>query len=358
MSLNNKLKVGISLGNPNDIGIEIILKTFQKREMLEFFTPVIFGSTKLLSQKKKKLGYNSIFFQGIASASEIVHKKINVVNVWKDSADNNNENLIEEFARLANISFTSGIESLKQGQIDLLIIDSWSNSFLDGVQLLEVLKNDLGGSPYDMILNENLRISFVNRGGKLNDFSQSLKKEDLSKYIKLINKTLVQDFCIEKPKIAVLGVNNFSQDVTLIGKEELKIIEPSVKECFERGILAFGPYSADSFFENFEYKSFDAVLAMNEQQVLAHCDISFKENNFSFVGGTPYIVFRLNQNFSDVSNIEIEVNTNNSFEQAIFSGIKIYKDRKEYIDLKTNSLKKVKIDGIDMSLDEDLPDEE
>ncbi|MDR2121734.1 MAG: 4-hydroxythreonine-4-phosphate dehydrogenase PdxA [Flavobacteriaceae bacterium] len=356
---NSKLKVGISIGDPNGIGVEVILKTLQNKEILEFFTPVIFASTKLMSHQKNVFGLNSVYFQGIFKPEEAIHGKINVVNLWKDNVNVDFGKSTEESARIAKISLVAAVDALKQGTVDVLVTAPLNKETLQTQDFnfsghAEYLENKLGGKALTLLENEGLRIAIATHNIPLLEVPKKLTKELIRKQIKALNTTLIQDFCIERPKIAVLGLNPHAGDHSLPGKEEIEIIEPAIKDCFEKGILAFGTYSADSFFASSLYSSFDGVLAMYHDQGLIPFKTPAYEYGVNFTGGLPFI--RTAPNHGTAYSIAGQgIAQEKSFEQAIFDAVKIYKTRQEYLELKANALQKTKIEGIDVTVDEDLP---
>ncbi len=354
---NNRLKVGISVGDPNGIGVEVILKTLQNKEILEFFTPVIFASTKLMSYQKNIFGLNSLYFQGVFKPEEVIPGKINVVNLWKDNVNIEFGKSTEEAAQMAESSLTAAVDALEKGSVDVLVTAPVSKEAMQKQNPefsghVEYLENKLGGKAFMLLENNGLKIALATRNIPLSEVAGNLNKDHIKRQIKALNHTLVQDFCIEKPKIAVLGLNPHSGDV--LGKEESEIIEPAIRECFDGGILAFGPYSADSFFTPDVYSAFDAVLAMYHDQGLIPFNSLVYEYGVNFTAGLPFIRTAPNHDTSYAIAGQGIAN-HKSFEQAVFDAIKIYKNREEYVSLKANALQKTKIEGIDSAVDEDLP---
>lgn len=358
---NNKLKVGISIGDPNGIGVEVILKTFQNKEILEFFTPVIFASTKLLSYQKNVFKINTIYFQGIFKPEEAIPGKINVVNLWKDNVNIEFGKPTEEGMNMARTSLFAAAEALKNGFIDVLVTCPVNREAIQSPDFqfpgqTEYLEHKLGGKAVTLLENEGLRIATATHNIALSEVHSSLSKELIKKQIKALNHILIQDFCIEIPKIAVLGLNPQLEDHGSLGKEEQQIIEPAIKESFDRGILAFGPYFADSFFVPSIYSSFDVILAMYHDQGIIPFKALTYDYGVSFTAGLPFVITAPNHGTA-YSIAGKGIARAASFEQAIFDAIKIYKSRTEYIELKSNALQKVKIEGIDITIDEDLPSE-
>lgn len=358
---NHKLKIGISIGDPNGIGIEVILKTLQNKEILDFFTPVIFASTKLLSYQKNIFGLNTIYFQGIFKAEEAVPGKINVVNLWKDNVSINFGFSTNESIKISKASLLAAVDAWKQGWVDVLVTAplNWEAMQTQGYNFFnhtEFLENILKEKAYLLLENSELRIAFATYNTPISKVPETLNKELIKKQIKALHTTLIQDFCIEKPKIAVLGLNPHAGENGLLGKEEISCIEPAIRESFDRGILSFGPYSADSFFSPNIYSSFDGILAMYHDQGLIPFKTLAYEYGVNFTAGLS--VVHTAPNHGTVYSIAGKgIADAKSFKQAIFDAIKIYKTRNEYVNLKSNTLQKTKIEGIDVTIDEDLPEE-
>lgn len=339
----NKIRVGISVGDVNGIGPEIILKALQKKGLLEFFTPVIFGSTKLFSYYKNTLKL-SINVNGVRNAEDAVDNKINVVNIWKD-------NLVIEMGVPTEISGKYAFESLqaatnalKEEKIDLLVTAPINKENIQSEHFsfpghTEYLESELEGDSLMFLIHDEIKVGLVTNHVPINEVSEAISKKKIQKKARLMHKSLVQDFQVSKPKIAVLGLNPHNGDGGLIGNEEIEKIIPAIEQLTQEGILAFGPFAADSFFGSGEYLNYDAVLAMyHDQGLIPFKNITFG-NGVNFTAGLDKI--RTSPDHGTAYNIVGKNKAEEvSFEQAIFKGIELFKIRTEFFELTENSLQK------------------
>ncbi|MFV0237765.1 MAG: 4-hydroxythreonine-4-phosphate dehydrogenase PdxA [Flavobacteriales bacterium] len=343
----NKIRVGISVGDTNGIGPEIILKTLQKKGLLEFFTPIIFGSTKLFSYYKNALNITTNV-NGIRNADSAVDNKINVVNIWKDNLTIEMGVTTEASGKYAFESLQEATKALKEEKIDILVtapinkknIQSEHFSFLGHTEYLE---NELEGNSLMFMIHDKIKIGLVTNHIPLNEVSEHISRKKIQKKARLIHKSLVQDFQISKPKIAILGLNPHNSDKGLIGNEEAEKIIPAIKQLTQEGILAFGPFSADSFFGSDEYLNYDAVLAMyHDQGLIPFKNITFGEG-VNFTAGLNKV--RTSPDHGTAYDIVGQNKANEfSFQQAIFKGIELFKIRTEFFELIENSLQKQDIE--------------
>lgn len=359
---NKRIKVGISIGDPNGIGVEVILKALQNKEILDFFTPIIFGSTKLMSYQKNVFDLNHLYFQGIFKASESLKGKINVVNLWKDNINIDFGKPTEESSEMARSSLMAATTALKNKEIDVLVTapinkDAMQNEDFKFPGHTEFLEHHLGGNSLMLLENESLRVALVTQHIPISEVSKNISKKLIIQKAQLLHETLIKDFQISKPKIAVLALNPHAGDNGLLGTEEIEIISPAIKQLFEnQNILAFGPFSADSFFTPNNLKEYDAVLAMYHDQGLIPFKTLAFENGVNFTAGLPFV--RTSPDHGTGYSIAGQgIADETSFKQAIFDAIDIFETREEYLNLKKNALGKINID-IDTTIDEDLPLEE
>ena len=338
-----KIKVGISIGDLNGIGSEIVLKTFDDSRMLDFCTPVIFASTKIITflKKRYKLAIN---FQGVDSAEHAIDGKVNIVNVWKESVT---INFGEEDPKVGEYAFKSleaATEALKKDEIDALVTAPINKHTIQSDKFnfpghTDYLAEQLQGESLMFMITDNLKVGLFTDHVALKDIASVITPELIKKKIAIIQHTLRQDFRIQKPKIAVLGINPHSGDNGVIGKEDEEILKPTLNEIRESGELVFGPYSADSFFGSKNYKNFDAVIASYHDQGL----IPFK--TLSFGNGVNFTAGLSKVRTSPDHGTAFEIaGTNsadiNSFKEAVFKAIDIFNCREEYKKLTENPLKK------------------
>ncbi|WP_114492327.1 4-hydroxythreonine-4-phosphate dehydrogenase PdxA [Candidatus Ulvibacter alkanivorans] len=341
MSKRNKIKVGISIGDLNGIGSEIVLKTFQDTRMLELCTPVLFANVKLLSQLKKDYELN-INLQGIDSAENSIPKKINVINVWKEHVDvhfGKEEKIAGSYALK---SLEAAVAALKKEEIDVLVTAPINKSNIQSEKFnfpghTDYLAKELEGDSLMLMLSEQLRVGLLTDHVAVKDVAKTITRELIEKKINIINRTLIQDFGIDKPKIAVLGINPHNGDNGVIGTEDDTILKPTLDNLRNNGKLVFGPYAADSFFGSANYKNFDVVIASYHDQGLTPFKTLAFGTGVNFTAGlnrirtspdhgTAYDVAGKN-----VANYE-------SFREAVYSAIQIFRKRKEYKKITKNPL--------------------
>ena len=359
MEFKHKIKVGISIGDYNGIGPEIILKTLKDKSMLDFFTPVIFGSGKLFSFQKNvfKLQFN---FNYILHASEAVDGQINIVNLRKDEMEVKFGTPTEESTKLAIDSLEAATNALMKGDVDVLVTapinkDEMIKHGFPYTGHTEYLEKKFAAKGLMFLVTEDLKVAVSTHHIPLAKVAETITKQRIIDQVKQMSNCLKLDFSIERPKIAVLGLNPHSGDGGTIGMEEKEIIEPAIKELFDQGFMAFGPYPADSFFQPEKYKNFDGVLAMYHDQGLTPFKTIAYENGVNYTAGMPLI--RTSPDHGTAYDIAGKgVADARSFEEAVFTAIKIFKNRVENLDLIAHKLEVRKIaQNVE---DEDLPEGE
>ncbi|WKS95610.1 4-hydroxythreonine-4-phosphate dehydrogenase PdxA [Riemerella columbina] len=359
-SKHHKPRVGISVGDYNGIGPEIILKTLKDKAITDFFTPIIFGSGKLFSYQKNifKIQAN---FNYIQNPSEAAAGKINIVNLWKDNVNVELGVPTEESTRMAIDSLVATTKALKQGEIDLMVTapinkDEMLKQGFKHAGHTGFLEEQFGKKGLMFLVTPQLKVAVSTHHIPISEVAQSINKDKIISQIRTLNQTLKEDFCIERPKIAVLGLNPHAGDGGAIGQEEINIIIPAINACFDEGILAFGPYPADSFFQPEKYMAFDAVLAMYHDQGLTPFKTIAYEEGVNYTAGLPFI--RTSPDHGTAYDIAGKNKADHtSFEEAVFTGIKIFQNRKEYQELMKNRLVPKNSKAI-VDVDEDLPEEE
>lgn len=358
-SKHQKVRIGISVGDFNGIGPEIIMKSLNDKSITDFFTPVIFGSGKLFTYQKNifKLPVN---FNYITEASQAQPGKLNMVNLWKDNVNVDLGKPTEESTKMAIDSLEAGTEALMKGDIDVLVTapinkDEMLKQGFKHAGHTGYLEEKFGKKGLMFLVTDELKVAVSTHHIPISEVAANISKEKIKKQIKLLNQCLIEDFQLQKPKIAVLGLNPHAGDGGAIGKEEIEIIEPAIKELFDNGIMAFGPFPADSFFQPNKYKNYDAVLAMYHDQGLAPFKTLAYEEGVNYTAGLPFIRTSPDHGVAyDIAGQNIA--DERSFSEAIFMGIKIFKNRSDYKDLMTNRLQPKKM-ASENGIDEDLPEE-
>lgn len=343
MSKEARLIVGISIGDLNGIGSEVIMKALEDPQILDLCTPVIFGTARVLTIIKRVIDCKTQF-HGVDSIDNIVPKKVNVVNLWKEQASINYGKQDKEVGKYAIQSLEAATNALKENKIDVLVtapIDKW-NIQSDNFNFpghTDYLAKELGGESLMLLVNDNLRVGLLTDHVPISEVSSHITPELIRYKVRLMAASLLQDFGIRSPKIAVLGLNPHSGDHGVIGKEEIEVILPTLESIRkETGVLVYGPYAADSFFGSNIYSEFDGILACYHDQGL----VAFKTMSFgsgvNFTAGLNKV--RTSPDHGTAYDIAGKGIANpESFLQAIFLAIDVYKKREEYETLSESPLK-------------------
>lgn len=334
--------VGISIGDLNGIGSEVVLKTFEDSRMLELCTPVIFANVKVLSFVKKTFESTSML-HGIDKLDQIVPGKINVLNVWREGVDLNFGVNAENIGKYAIKSFVTATQALKDGLIDVLVTAPINKYNVQSEEFkfpghTDYLDKELDGNALMFMIHENLRVGLLTDHIPVNEVASHLTEALIRKKIETVKQSLIQDFSINKPKIAVLGLNPHAGDGGVIGKEDDAIIKPAIKKLFENGTMVFGPYAADGFFGSGQYERFDAVIAVYHDQGL----IPFK--TLSFGKGVNYTAglnkIRTSPDHGTAYDIAGKgIADHNSFKEAVYLAIDVFNSRNEYAEIAKKPLK-------------------
>ncbi|CAA9198113.1 4-hydroxythreonine-4-phosphate dehydrogenase PdxA [Flavobacterium collinsii] len=334
--------VGISIGDLNGIGSEVILKTFEDSRMLEMCTPVIFANAKILSFVKKSFT-SSVQFHGVDKLEQVLPGKVNVFNLWKEGVDINLGKNDEKIGEYAIKSFVAATKALKEGLIDVLVTAPINKYNIQSEEFkfpghTDYLDQELEGNALMMMVQDNLRVGLLTDHVPLSQVSSHLTEELIVRKIETIRKSLIQDFSIVKPKIAVLGLNPHSGDGGVIGKEEDLILKPTLKKIFEKGTMVFGPFSADGFFGSGQYEKYDAIVATYHDQGL----IPFK--TLSFGKGVNYTAglnrVRTSPDHGTAYDIAgKDMADFNSFKEAVYLALDIFRSRNQYEEITEKPLK-------------------
>ncbi|RNC88121.1 MAG: 4-hydroxythreonine-4-phosphate dehydrogenase PdxA [Winogradskyella sp.] len=343
MKKEDIIKVGISIGDLNGIGSEIILKTFEDPRTLELCTPVVFASSRVMSFIKKHFS-SQIKLHEVNNLSQISSGKVNVFNVWKEAVNVNFGKEDSKIGEYAIKSLQSAVKALKQDAIDVLVtapinkhnIQSDDFKFPGHTNYLE---QELEGNSLMFMVSEGLRVGLLTDHVPVKDVPESITKELIVQKISTVSKSLKQDFAISKPKIAVLAINPHAGDNGVIGNEDDAVLKPTLEQLRKEGNLVYGPYSADSFFGSKTYKSFDAIIASYHDQGL----IPFK--TITFGSGVNYTAglnkIRTSPDHGTAYEIAGKgVADENSFKNAVFKAIEIYRCRKNHLFYAKNPLEK------------------
>jgi 4-hydroxythreonine-4-phosphate dehydrogenase len=341
MRLEEKIKVGISIGDLNGIGGEIIVKLFKDQRVLDFCTPIIFASSKSLTFFKNHFKSN-ISFNNINKTDQAQQDKVNVLNIWEEDVKIEFGKEDPKIGEYAIKSLTAATKALKEEKIDILVTAPINKHNIQSTTFnfpghTDYLTQELEGNSLMFMVSDTLKVGLLTDHVPVKDISSNISEELIESKINTIYTTLLKDFGIRKPKIAVLGINPHTGDNGVIGKEDDTILRPTLKKIRENGKLVFGPYSADSFFGSKNYKNFDAIVAAyHDQGLIPFKTLSFGQGVNFTAGlnrirtspdhGTAYEI--AGKGIADIS----------SFKEALFTGIKIYNNRRMYEEWSANPL--------------------
>ena len=332
----NKLVVGISQGDGNGIGYEVIIKALADTRILDSFIPVIYGSSKIFGFYKKSIHeIDQMDTYVINSATDAKARKINIVNCLPENVYVEPGQASPESAQCAIRSLECAVEDLKQGIIDVLVTApinkrAMSNEGFGFTGHTEYLEKVFAVNEVAMFMvSDTLKIGVVTGHIPLKDVSSAISKEKIISKLRLLNASLKKDFGIDSPKIGVLGLNPHCGDGGLLGDEEQRIILPAVEAANDEGILAFGPYSPDGYFGLGQFAKFDATLAMYHDQGLSPFKALAFETGVNFTAGLP--VIRTSPDHGTAYEMAGRDEANpRSMISAIYTAIDIYKNRVAY----------------------------
>jgi 4-hydroxythreonine-4-phosphate dehydrogenase len=345
--MSEKIKIGISIGDVNGIGLEIIIKTLADSRIYDYCTPIVYGHTKLASFYRRTTSIDDLNFFVINHPADVAqkkdHKRPNMINCWEEDVKIEPGVVNNGVGKYSFISLERATNDLLSGEIDALVtapinkdnIQSDQFNFPGHTEYLQ--ERDSAAGSLMFLVSDTLRVGVVTGHIPLAKVAESITAEKIVAKLKLMDHSLRNDFWIRKPKIAVLGLNPHAGDNGLIGDEELNIITPAIEEARNNNILAFGPYSADGFFANGSYLQFDAVLAMyHDQGLIPFKQIAF-ESGVNFTAGLNFVRTSPDHGTAyDIAgkNLASEV----SFREALFTAMHIVKHRRETVELNENPL--------------------
>ncbi len=343
--MKRKLVVGITQGDGNGIGYEVIIKALADERMLDMCTPVIYGSSKIFGFYRKQIHNleQQVNTNVITSAQDVHQKRINIVNCLPENVFVEPGQPTPESAKSAMTSLKCAVEDLKNGYIDVLVTApinkrAMVNEGFGYTGHTEYLEKEFGVDEVAMIMVcDQLKVGVVTGHIPLKEVSQKLSKELILKKLRLMKHSLERDFGIHSPKIAVLGLNPHCGDGGLLGDEERQIILPAVQDAVAEGIMAFGPYSPDGFFGLGNYSRFDAVLAMYHDQGLTPFKALAFELGVNYTAGLP--VVRTSPDHGTAYEMAgRDLADPRSMISSIYAAIDIYNHRQDYDELQTGKM--------------------
>lgn len=339
----DKIRVGISCGDLNGIGLEVVIKTFLDNRIFELCTPILYACKKTSAAYRKELDIKDFSFEEIRKVEDANPKRANVLNVWNEDVELSLGTPTKASGEYALKSLQAATKDLKDGKIDVLVTAPIDKKNIQSDEFkfpghTEYLADAFGVDEYAMLMvSDQLKVTFMTGHLPLSEIGKNLSFESIIKKIRFLNRTLPQDFGIRKPKIAVLGLNPHNGDGGILGKEEQEVIAPAIKKAKDDGILVFGPFAADGFFGSGAFRQFDVVLAMYHDQGL----IPFKTLNFdqgvNYTAGLPAV--RVSPDHGTGFDIAGKgVASEQSFRDALFLGIDLFRERERYAEYTENVL--------------------
>ena len=343
---NKKIKIGITHGDINGIGYEVILKSLADNRLAEFCMPLLYGSPKAAAYHRKVLDLPQIPMYQIASAKEIKADQINIINCNSEEVQVQLGTASAEAGEAAFQALEQAVDDLKNGCIDVLVTAPINKNTIQNEKFnfpghTEYLEKEAGENEKSLmiLLKDDLRVALVTGHIPLAEVPHGITTEKILEKLLLFNRSLKQDFGIGRPRIAVLSLNPHAGDDGLIGKEEQEIITPAIKQAESKGLLVFGPYPADGFFGSGTFEAFDGVLAMYHDQGLAPFKTIAMEEGVNFTAGLPFI--RTSPAHGSAYDIAGQNKASEeSFRQAMYTAIDIYRNRCSHKEANANPLRK------------------
>ncbi|MBO4671844.1 MAG: 4-hydroxythreonine-4-phosphate dehydrogenase PdxA [Bacteroidales bacterium] len=336
--------VGITQGDSNGIGYEVIIKAISDPRILDFFTPVVYGSSKLFGFYRKTIPeIEQLDTNVITSASDAKPKRINILNCLPDNVFAEPGQATPDSAKAAITALSKAVGDIKAGLIDVLVTGPINKKAMSGEGFgfpghTEYLQQQFGVSDVTMLMTSHrLRLGVVTGHIPLKDVAGSITKDKILSKLRLMDKSLREDFGIDQPRIAVLSLNPHSGDGGLLGTEEQDIIIPAVAQATGEGLLAFGPYSPDGYFGLGHYERFDATLAMYHDQGLAPFKALSFEDGVNYTAGLPIV--RTSPDHGTAYELAgRDVADPQSMRSAIFTAIDIFAKRRDYAQLQEDKM--------------------
>ena len=346
----DKLKIGITLGDFNGVGPEVIIKTFADNRMLQVCTPIIYGSSKALSFHRKALNIQEFNYNTVRNIKEVIARKLNVINCWDEETKIEIGKPSTIGGEYAFKAIDAACKDLKMGFIDAIVTAPIDKKTIQSETFrfaghTEYFAEQFDAKEYLMFLvSESLKVATVTGHVPLKNIAQQLSIEKIEAKIRTMHQSLKRDFGIRKPRIAVLGLNPHAGDAGVIGTEEKEIIEPAIKKCADSGMVVFGPYSADGFFATGNYKKFDAVLAMYHDQGLIPFKTLAFSNGVNFTAGLSIV--RTSPDHGTAYDIAGKgIASEESFREAVYMACDIVNKRKEFDEVTAKPLAFARLGG-------------
>ncbi len=340
---NSRIRIGITLGDVNGIGPELIIQAFQDQYLREIGMPVLYGSGRALQYYRKALDVQKFHYGLIQTPSQAQHRRLNLIECHNDLEKIEPGQSTEIGGNSAYLALRRALEDAQNKELDVLVtlpvdkaaVQKVYPEFVGHTEMLtEVLQSS--GSLM-MMVSDSLNVALVTNHLPVSQVSQHLSVELIVKKVKLLSDTLRTDFSIQRPVIAVLGLNPHAGDQGLLGNEEADIIAPAVEELRNSGLLVTGPYPADGFFGSMQYQKFDAVVAMYHDQGLIPFKLLAGFSGVNYTAGLPIVRTSPDHGVAyDIAGRGVADLT--SFREALYTAIDCYERRAENLELQSKTL--------------------
>ncbi|MBR1682104.1 MAG: 4-hydroxythreonine-4-phosphate dehydrogenase PdxA [Bacteroidaceae bacterium] len=348
-----KIRVGITHGDTNGVGYEIIFKAFEDPAMLELCTPIVYGSPKVASYHRKGMELTTNF-TSIDSATEANENALNILHCTADEVKVELGQGTAESGAAALAALERALKDWREGLIDVLVtapinkhaIQSETFHFPGHTEYIQDRVGGEGQQALMILMNDRIRIALATTHVPVSEIAKAITQEGILQKLRILNHSLQRDFSVSTPRIAVLALNPHAGDDGLLGKEEEEIIRPAMQQAEEEGMNLYGPFAADGFFGTRAYESFDAVLAMYHDQGLAPFKLLAMDDGVNYTAGLDIV--RTSPDHGTAYDIAGKgVANENSLRQAIFAATDIFRNRQAWDEARQNPLPKLYIDKRD-----------
>lgn len=341
---NKKLKIGITIGDINGIGPELVIKAFSDARMKEVCIPILYGSSRVLNIYRKILKISKFNYTVVKNPNQAQAKRLNIIECIPNVERVDIGKASEFGGKAAFMAIKRAVEDAQHKELDALVtlpVDkaSFQQHDKEFKGHTELLAKAFGVEEnLMMMISEEMRIGLVTNHLPVRDVSRNLTSTRIVHKVKIMNECLKKDFSIQRPQIAILGLNPHAGDHGLIGKEDQEIISPAVAELREAGILATGPYPADGFFGSLNYRKFDGVMAMYHDQGLVPFKLISGYHGVNYTAGMPFIRTSPDHGVAyDIAGKDLADPV--SFRHSLYMAVDTYYKRMENIELEKGALK-------------------
>ena len=339
----HRIRVGITHGDVNSISYEIIIKTLQDPRLLENYTTIVYGSSKAASYHRKTLNINDFNFNLVKNAESAHARRANIINILEDEVKIDLGKSTPIGGELALLSLEMATDDLIKNEIDIIVTAPINKKNIQSPKFAfpghtEYLARKFNTKDYLMLMiGSSVRIGVITGHIPLNKVSETLNEDLIMRKIMIMHRSLIRDFNIMKPRIALLALNPHAGDDGLIGNEDDTILKPAIDKAYQQGMMVFGPYPADGFFGSDTFHQFDGILAVYHDQGMIPFKLLSFEDGVNFTAGLPYV------RTSPAHGTAFEIAGKNianpeAFRNAVYLGCEIFNNRMEFDQLNANAL--------------------